>query len=482
MEHIGLYLRDIYFKKRKGRLSFHFQAVQKYLFFLDGLLVSARTNHPDELLGEVLFRLGKLSRDDYDRIEEHIHPRKSIGAVLMEKGLITRESLQQGLAYQMREIVLNMFSVFEGEFNFQDNVDFSEQTFDVTLRIPMLIEEGIRGMKYHPALKDFLEDKILVSTSIDFYLRLTEAERELLGKVPGDIPAGEWFRSGGFEAEFFWKSLYLFYCLDLVGFEEKKSRPAVAGKEPLTDNEMNRIVEVFAFQEKLAAMNYYQILQVTNDAPSEEIKKAYFRLARKYHPDLFRQELSEEQMSVVDDVFDRITKAYQMLSNKEKRREYDDRLAAPPEEKGLNQAKEAEKRFRQGKTLYDQGRYEDALIFLEQCVRLDQEKANYFLLLALTQSKLPSYRKEAEKNFLRAAKIQPWNTEAYIGLGLLYKREGLQLRARKQFEKALKIDPGHTIALKELGRSETKAKKPGMKGFSLKDLLKMDVFGKRKKK
>jgi tetratricopeptide (TPR) repeat protein len=103
------------------------------------------------------------------------------------------------------------------------------------------------------------------------------------------------------------------------------------------------------------------------------------------------------------------------------------------------------------------------------------------MLLAMTQAKLQAYRKEAEKNFIRATKLEPWNAEAYVGLGVLYKKEGLHIRAKKQFERALQIDPDHKIALRELrGREKTKGK-ASLKDMNLKDLLKMDLFGKKKK-
>jgi tetratricopeptide (TPR) repeat protein len=104
------------------------------------------------------------------------------------------------------------------------------------------------------------------------------------------------------------------------------------------------------------------------------------------------------------------------------------------------------------------------------------------MLLAMTQSKLHIYRQEAEKNFIRATRLEPWNAEAFVGLGVLYKKEGLHVKAKKQFERALQIDPDHKIAKKEL----TGEKKPGgkisLKDMSFKDLLKSDVFGKKKKK
>ena len=164
----------------------------------------AKTNNPLELLGEVLFRLGKLSKEDFDKIDEYIEPKKPIGSVLLENGLITKESLEEGLVYQMREIVLNMFSVFGAEFRFQDKSDFDEQVFDAKLKLPIVIEEGIRGMKHNPNLKTFLAKKTPRPKSIDFYLRLNKEERRLYDLIKGETTSEELLGSSNSNPEFFW--------------------------------------------------------------------------------------------------------------------------------------------------------------------------------------------------------------------------------------------------------------------------------------
>jgi tetratricopeptide (TPR) repeat protein len=117
-------------------------------------------------------------------------------------------------------------------------------------------------------------------------------------------------------------------------------------------------------------------------------------------------------------------------------------------------------------------------MLLEESVRLKDDKGDYFLLLAMAESKVPALSKKAERDFLKAIELESWNPEGFIGLGLLYKKEGLLLRARKQFERALEIDSDHKAARKALGdmdeRPETK--KGGLKGMFSKDL-----FGSKKK-
>jgi curved DNA-binding protein len=65
------------------------------------------------------------------------------------------------------------------------------------------------------------------------------------------------------------------------------------------------------------AEDYYQILGVKKSASGEEIKKAYRKLAMKYHPDHTKGDKASEEK------FKKISEAYAVLSDKEKRKEYD---------------------------------------------------------------------------------------------------------------------------------------------------------------
>ena len=61
---------------------------------------------------------------------------------------------------------------------------------------------------------------------------------------------------------------------------------------------------------------YYAILEVSERASFQEIKRSYRKLARKYHPD--RNDASEAEETIK-----KINQAFEVLSNREKRRQYD---------------------------------------------------------------------------------------------------------------------------------------------------------------
>src|SRR5450755_2164036 len=69
--------------------------------------------------------------------------------------------------------------------------------------------------------------------------------------------------------------------------------------------------------------DYYQVMGVARDATEAQIKQAYRKLARKYHPDVSKEKDAEAR-------FKDVGEAYEVLKNPEKRAAYD-RLGQGPQ-------------------------------------------------------------------------------------------------------------------------------------------------------
>ena len=76
----------------------------------------------------------------------------------------------------------------------------------------------------------------------------------------------------------------------------------------------------------MAYIDYYKILGVNKDASQDDIKKAYKKLARQYHPDLNPNDPDAHRK------FQEINEANEVLSDPEKRKKYD-QYVPPPFEK-----------------------------------------------------------------------------------------------------------------------------------------------------
>src|SRR3954452_8502278 len=74
----------------------------------------------------------------------------------------------------------------------------------------------------------------------------------------------------------------------------------------------------------VAFRDYYEILGVPRDASSEDIRRAYRKLARQYHPDVNKDPGAEDR-------FKEVSEAYEVLRDPERRAQYDGLGTASPD-------------------------------------------------------------------------------------------------------------------------------------------------------
>ncbi|MFB6350345.1 MAG: DnaJ domain-containing protein, partial [Bradymonadaceae bacterium] len=85
--------------------------------------------------------------------------------------------------------------------------------------------------------------------------------------------------------------------------------------------------ELLVLDEQVDELTHYQFFDIDRDADRGEIKKSYFKLSKRYHPDKhFRKEIGPYK-NKLENVFQKITRAYRVLSDPDQREEYDRELA-----------------------------------------------------------------------------------------------------------------------------------------------------------
>lgn len=85
--------------------------------------------------------------------------------------------------------------------------------------------------------------------------------------------------------------------------------------------------EVLFVHGQLDTVNHYELLGVSDDAKRRALRSAYFKLSKRYHPDRFYKKILGDYQAKIERIFQRVTKAYQTLSNRNKRKKYDATLA-----------------------------------------------------------------------------------------------------------------------------------------------------------
>jgi curved DNA-binding protein CbpA len=199
--------------------------------------------------------------------------------------------------------------------------------------------------------------------------------------------------------------------------------------------------------------DYYKILGISPSASDEEVKLAFFRLAKKYHPDRHRDAKDGE----FDIKFTQINEAYNLLKDKASRTEYDKRFKTVIRKtEGTAQDKyRSEELFGAAVQALKKNDVNSAIDLLKAAVRLEPDKAEYYSFLGTALAEKPRRLHEAREMCEKAVEIEPYDVDNYIRLGMVYRKAGLDMRARKQFEKALRWEPDHPVARKELGLSNS---------------------------
>lgn len=101
-----------------GDLRIFSETNTRSLTFDRGAVKHAHSNHPDDRLGEVLYRLGVLSRAELDALLRDVTPERRFGHLLVERGIVDREKLFQYLQKQVETIFHAAVLVREGTYVF----------------------------------------------------------------------------------------------------------------------------------------------------------------------------------------------------------------------------------------------------------------------------------------------------------------------------------------------------------------------------
>lgn len=175
--------------------------------------------------------------------------------------------------------------------------------------------------------------------------------------------------------------------------------------------------EIESLLPQLADITHYEALGVDENASGIQIKKAYFKAAKKYHPDaLARIGLGDAKESAAQ-VFARISEAFETLSDEDKRKIYDSGDAEPAQ---IDTARltQAETSFRKGEILLRMGNFLGALEYLEPAVELWPEEPAYQQALGWALFKQPQPDPDrAQIHLMTALELDPEDGSTLLRLG-----------------------------------------------------------------
>jgi len=143
-EHDFPYLVQALHEQRwTGLLGVSHAGVTKNVVVQDGRMVFASSSSPDERLGELMLRRGRITLRQLMDASKALVPGKRLGAVLVEQGVISPKDLVRSVVEHTQEIIYGAFQWIEGSYRMEEGGE-SKEAIKLNISTPDLIMEGIR--------------------------------------------------------------------------------------------------------------------------------------------------------------------------------------------------------------------------------------------------------------------------------------------------------------------------------------------------
>ena len=491
---LGELIREISAKSISGRLRLEHERVHAVVYFEEGKILYAAANVRTLRLREYLRKAEVVSDQDLAQINERVSDTDLIKALCAKK-LLTPAVVEPIQARQVEDVLRIALLWTDGAWEFESRSRLSER-LNLKVDIDALLIESARRLPGKFAQSRFSNPAEIVTLVNEPLVNgnLLPAEVFLLSRVDRPTTVRELVAISGLAQEETLGHLYTLTLAGLLkrerwrsGFQGEQKTPSPKKvvvpppppieREPAQDVEPQD-VESFLIRVRNAP-THYEALGVAREVSAPELKRVYYQLARRYHPDLFRKS-DADLLACIESAFARITQAYDTLHDDQMRASYNAKLEArkkvdqivdttpkvsapAPEPESVTESvgepvvsatERAATQFKEGLLALEQGQKKVALGLFASAARAvpnePRYRASYGQLLAENEST----RRAAEAELNAAIKFDPKNTAYRMMLAELYSALGLKLRAKGEAERAVAADPNNRKA-RDLLRSLT---------------------------
>jgi curved DNA-binding protein CbpA len=506
-------IREISAAEISGALRLVREQARTVIYFDGGEIIYAASNLRAHRLSEAMRRWNILSEQQLAGIQAKTSDLE-FGTALVEAGTISRETLETLMTRQISEMLRSALLWTDGDWEFDPRVRVAGDV-RVAIKTKQLMFESSRHLPVEFVVNRFSNksEKLFPATEATDDLNLLPSEAFILTRVDAALSINELLTVGGLpETEI----LHIVYTLALGGFLRRERWPQALSPEETAN--ARRIKAALAKQESPVEMeskvapaaeaansvveeqrdtqseidtlfaristttDHYQMLAVRRSASAADIKRAYYTLAKRFHPDRFRRDTDAAQLARIESAFARIAQSYETLKDKTLRAVYDSKLLNQEQEErsqraaaasrqvgrdikpdapaansdvsvpgtGKQQAEipyQAEERFQQGLSALQQSNHAFAIAAFGEAARLAPNEARYRAYFAQALARDKRLRHSAEAEFKEAITLDKKNAFYRVMLAEFYHEIGLFRRAQTELDQALSVDPKNKDAL-----------------------------------
>ena len=326
-------------KRLTGLLRLKHDNIIKAIFFEGGLPVFAISNLKTEQLEHFLVASGALS--ELMLGEPGLEHGKRLAASLVETGLMPKVEVVRLVQEQVLGIIYSVFEWEMGQYTFDEK---ARADHEIKLKVTFgdMILEGVRRIKqleyFQRALSqgEAIFSPPLSPDAIYQGLNLKPSEAYVMSRVDQPIKAKDLVQLTGLSELETLRSAYALTAagmLQITRPELKKGNKTAAQttaesrEKDAEKDELSRLrAEVLRATHVFAADDFYEVMGIPRSADQNEVKKTYYTLAKKFHPDRAHRLGDQHLREKMEKIFQKISEAYETLADDERRRAYDDRI------------------------------------------------------------------------------------------------------------------------------------------------------------
>lgn len=453
---IDFRLSDTFIGLKRSRKTGLFRVtdggISRSVYYRDGDMIFAASDHRDERLGDMLVTRGQITAEQYAlAVAEMKKTGERLGKALVGLGYLTPRTVLEAVWSQVEGIIMNLFHLTDGCFIFEERPLPTEELITLNLSTANLIYYGLKKGPVAFANELPSPERVLYFSSdpVSLFqdLRLDEAGKKVIAAVDHKLSINDIIAKTGLGRSEVIRTVHALLSTMVITTEKHaavhgKDIRGIFSKEPEPD--IRHIIE--DMYGKYKRLNHYDLLGVKKSASIPEIRRAYYRMAKKFHPDIHFRLQYYQLKEKTGEIFSHINEAYSTLSTPNRRKTYDISITEQPAEKpaAVKPARRAldpvyaKVKFKEGRYLLMERKYAQAKLLLAEAVSSDETKADYHYYYGMACDKLGSAY-QARKAIEKAAEIEPNNPVYLNALANLCLKTGHAVEAKSLLSKAQRL-------------------------------------------
>jgi hypothetical protein len=343
-EDIAAFFARLFREGWSGRVALRRGEAHKSVYLDGGRAVFATSNLPHDRMGDLLYREGKITREQHARSREIVaETGRRMGEILVELGFLKRRELLPAVRRHVEDIFYSLFAWEDGEATLEPGDAAQDEKIRLATHPTALVFEGIRR-KYGAArlLARLGPPETIVAPlkRDDVTSALAEADLSLEERAAADLFDGRRSLADAAAATRLDPLVIaqLAYSLVVLGLARAHDRggrdtdsgarttvPPPPGVAPSVAASADVAIDrerVLAKHQLVLDADYFAVLGVRRDATAFEIKRAYEAARRDYAAEGFPAELARELAQPLAEIGAVLDEAYRVLRDGRVREQY----------------------------------------------------------------------------------------------------------------------------------------------------------------